>query len=359
MRGSIAHNARLHESIAALDPPLYAANSTSKTHTVGGQNENPALRRSHLDNLITVMHRCLLEGDYDRAARAWGLLLRTQVAGRRLEPLNPRNHGRWGIGAELLLRRGVPTQHVSTARNRDEMNQGSAGSETQPVDASDADDVYTELGLGLAREYYERFIIQYPYRKSAPDAVDSRIFYPPLFTTWIMEIRDQSSRARKRRQRKAEDDDNDDDVDENGDPYPLESEIQARELSSARELCDRLDQLLISPPFDKHTELLYLRGNVGLWLSDLIVGRKPAAQQSNEDWDMDMSSDDHSSSNLNSIDEHADKSARYRNSLRELDLARDFFVRAEANGAGDLESIKSGIDIRVKSLGKQMARFDD
>ncbi|PVH96566.1 hypothetical protein DM02DRAFT_534996 [Periconia macrospinosa] len=349
-------NAKLQQSIAALNPPVYVANAASRADAVGGnrENEQPALRKSHLETLSTVMHRCLLEGDYDRAARAWGLILRAQVAG---QPLDPRNHGRWGIGAELLLRRRAPTDvsnHPRNCTNHQHHDDVNMQHEQESGDAQTK--VYTDYGLVLAQDYYERFIIQYPFRKTAPDAVDSRTFYPPLFTIWIKAILDQSRRAREEYQQSSKENDSDaeDSTAALSAANEQESAVQAQELSRARELCERLDQLVISPPFDKHAELLYLRGNVGLWISDLIVGRavtSPEEQQN--DWsDADMS--DHLN---NTADPSPDKITRYRQSLLELESARDFFTRAEANGAGSLEVAKSSIDVKVKSLAKQIARF--
>ena len=48
------------------------------------------------------MIKCLLDGDYARAERAFKLLLSTEILGR-LPDLRVRNL--WGIGAEILLNR--------------------------------------------------------------------------------------------------------------------------------------------------------------------------------------------------------------------------------------------------------------
>ncbi|CAI6337547.1 unnamed protein product [Periconia digitata] len=341
-------NAKLHESIAALNPPVFAANALSRAQPVRGHSQRSTLRGSHLDILTTTMHCCLLAGDYDRADRAWARILRTHAAGN---PLDPRYHGRWGVGAELLLRRRATT-HVSHQDTESKTQQN----QTQPGDPAH---IYTRHGLELAQDYYERLIIQYPFRKTSPNAVDARAFYPPLFTTWIRAILDRSRRDRsqyqehlRRRSSSAASDDAEDDTI----VLSLE-EIRTQELSHAQELCERLDQVIISPPFDKHTELLFLRGNVGLWISDLIVGRTPiaAGQDQQAAWD-DMSMTDHS--DVNAASESTDNQRKYRQSLHQLHLARDFFTRAETHGAGSLDAAKAGIDVRIKSLGKQMSTFD-
>jgi hypothetical protein len=46
-------------------------------------------------------------------------------------------------------------------------------------------------------------------------------------------------------------------------------EIRNRELEQALPIAQRLDELLVNPPYDTSHELLHIRGMVALWLSDL------------------------------------------------------------------------------------------
>ncbi|KAH7070945.1 hypothetical protein FB567DRAFT_410607, partial [Paraphoma chrysanthemicola] len=220
---------KIQEEVAKPPVRLYAVGAPLKDDLIAKQSEIASLRKRHLDVLSTLMHRCLLEQDYERAGRAWGMLLRTQVAGGR--PVDPRNHGRWGIGAEVLLRRrpgsATPNERVPAGDRHDSPQ-----------------DMFSEEGFELAREYYERLIIQFPNRKTAPNAVDERTFYPAMFSLWIFEL----SHAQ------------------------IET-IQVEELARATEIAERLDQLVASPPFDKQASLLQLRGNVGLWVSDLLSSK--------------------------------------------------------------------------------------
>lgn len=256
--------AKVQQEIANLDPAVYAVDTKSKSDPVSTKSERPALRRTHLDILSTVMHRCLLEGDYDRAARAWGMVLRTQIAG---QPIDPRNHGRWGIGAELLLRRkpGSQSGHI----RHDDYAQSDSGQITD-----NENEIYAE-GFELARAYYERLIVQYPNRKVKPHAVDDRTFYPALFSVWIKEVTAKSSRARKQYQTKIDQlasSSVSSDSNAGKENLALESAIHAEELAGARLINERLDQLIMSPPFDKHRLLLELRENVKLWIADLERG---------------------------------------------------------------------------------------
>ncbi|KAH0295785.1 hypothetical protein KCU71_g14332, partial [Aureobasidium melanogenum] len=47
--------------------------------------------------------------------------------------------------------------------------------------------------------------------------------------------------------------------------------IKRSELDSAASLAARMDELMLSPPFDTYPPLLQLRGSVALWLADLYV----------------------------------------------------------------------------------------
>ncbi|KAF1980060.1 hypothetical protein BU23DRAFT_416330, partial [Bimuria novae-zelandiae CBS 107.79] len=239
-RGPYYTAANVQQELAGLSPALFAPDTASKHQPVASQHDASALRTKHLHVLNTVMHRCLLEGDYDRASRAWGMILRTQAHGKSIEP---RHNGLWGLGAELLLR-----------RKENQENQNSQ---------ADDEDVFSDEGFQLARDYYERLILQYPFRVFQPHTVNATTFYPPLFSVWIMQVLERSRRMRR-------------------------PDIQREELTGAREICQRLDELVQSPPFDKNTQLLILRGHVGYWISDILVGRTATQEQ---DDDADYGSD--------------------------------------------------------------------
>ncbi|CAN9106444.1 unnamed protein product [Alternaria alternata] len=311
--------AKVQEEMARPPSRLYAVNATSKSGVVQGQPE--AQKRTHLDSLSTLMHCCLLKGDYERAGRAWGMILRTQVAGGR--PVDPRNHGRWGIGAEIALRRGSQTLNEHR---------------------------FSEQGFELAREYYNRLIIQHPNRKLQPHAVDERTFYPPMFSLWIYEVCEKSKRARTelrddianqtRSSRSVSVDSN---LSKRSDDLSTKEEaIQMEELTQALEIAERLDQVIMSPPFDRQPSLLELRGNVALWISDLTIGKLG----SDEDWDMDLPT--HSSS-------VSDQLKRLGRAHQELLAAQAFFERAATNG-GEAATLSS-INAKRRNLVKIMEQL--
>jgi hypothetical protein len=321
---------KLQEEVFKPPVRLYAATALSKGDSINKQGRTTSLRKTHIDVLSTVMHRCLLEGDYGRAGRAWGMLLRTHVAGGR--PVDPRNNGRWGIGPEILLHRksGAPI----------------TGSEQEPF----GQDVFSVEGFELAKVYYEALINQHSYLSSSPHTVDSRTFYPAMFSLWIFQTCEASKRARKLLHEKVQQSRSRslsvDSVlgDDSDNTRAREIAIEAEELARATEISQRLDGLFISPPFDKQAGLLQLRGHVGLWISSLIIGKNGE----DEDWDMESvtrEGEDHS----NSAEERL---ARLTSCYRELQQAQNFLQRAEANGATRQAATMANLDIKFKELAR-------
>jgi hypothetical protein len=317
--------AALQDHLTAPKPPLVAANASSNPQTLHAKGQGPALRQTHFSGLITVMHRCLLQGDYQRAGRAWGMLLRTQVAGK---PVDPRVQGRWGIGAELLLRR-----NAETVPHDDQDDQNSV-----PLERS----IYTKEGFELAREYYERLIVQHPNRKQYPDAIDDRTFYPAMFSLWIYEVCEMSKRAREEVDDELQTNPN---LSTTENARVFESEIHAEELRQAREIGDRLDQLTTSPPFDKHAELLQLRGMAGIWIGDLISQDEEGNETDQNNYGVHAR-----------LTTSVEKIQRYSESRMHLSRALEFLKRAQVHGK-PLSGVIQSVNMKLANLAKRIAQL--
>ncbi|CCC08139.1 unnamed protein product [Sordaria macrospora k-hell] len=100
--------------------------STAKLHKA---------HQSRVGPLVAIIHRCLAEGDISLARRAFGLLVRADVNGRKVDL---RFGGFWEMGAEILMRSGED-------RDRDHQNLGELwGGEGTQGGTQDG-----TLGLGL------------------------------------------------------------------------------------------------------------------------------------------------------------------------------------------------------------------
>ncbi|XP_014553929.1 hypothetical protein COCVIDRAFT_18253 [Bipolaris victoriae FI3] len=336
---------RIQQQMASPPVHLYAVDP-APTHPLA-HDPHDGLKRSHLDNLSTLMHSCLLKGDYDRASRAWGMILRTQVAGGT--HVDPRNHGRWGVGAEILLRRNPQTPRPDSHDTPQPAHQTS---------------LFSPEGFELARNYYERLIVQHPTRKTQPYAVDERIFYPPMFSLWIYEVREKSKRAKMQLQdelanRSVTSRSMSVDSAASGRPDDSgakEEAIRTDELAQAIEIAERLDQVISSPPFDRQANLLQLRANVALWISDLALGTLDV----DEDWDAEFPARISASSNM----PVSNRIQRLSNARRELKEAHACFEQAAANGAKVQAPLLSSINLRLTQVTKyldklQPSQFDD
>ncbi|KAL8654854.1 MAG: hypothetical protein Q9226_003274 [Calogaya cf. arnoldii] len=209
-----------------------------------------SLRQQHYTVLTSLLHRCLMERDYMRASRAWGMLLRLETHGH---PLDIRAQERWGIGAELLFH-------------------GNSNDDTQP----------SLENLMKAKDYYERLILQYPYRKHSPDTVSSLTFYPVMFGIWIysIQLRYKSAVQESVGRRKGNDNPEANDASENEFEESVSSiastptavQIEARRIAveQANEVVKKLGELLISPPYSDHSGLWKAQGMLYLWLSQLL-----------------------------------------------------------------------------------------
>jgi hypothetical protein len=241
----------LSNRLANLDPPIYNPSLGSRYLP---------LHQQHLGAITALLHRALSEGDFDRAGRALSLILRDEVGGRRLDI---RAEGRWGIGAEILLRQSTHKQKV---RGIDRQNnaEDSIKSEQGPT-------WFTRKGFEDARRYYERLIVQYPFHKPNPGAVSALDFYPAMFGLWLYVVQEESKLHAEPLDDSTFSEMSQDE--DSADPQRRRASILAskqRSLGQAREIADRMDACMTTIPYSDHFELIRLRSMVALWLADLI-----------------------------------------------------------------------------------------
>lgn len=242
--------------LASLDPPIYADSSESRKLT---------LHQQHLAIVTAILHKSLSERDYVRAGRALSLILRDEIGGRALDI---RAEGRWGIGAEILLRQGAQREQQTPMPQTDSpMN----GVESDMATYT-AGPWCTRQGFEDAKRYYERLIIQYPFHKHAASAVSALDFYPAMFGLWIYVVQAESQLNTGQPHRQVE-------VHkalQSNPPSPpdkgplFSQSSKGRTLEQAREIAARMDACMTTIPYSDDVELLRLRGMVALWLADLI-----------------------------------------------------------------------------------------
>jgi hypothetical protein len=284
----------IEEELAKLKLFVPKSVLSSKTHST-------SLKARHVNNLTAIMHRCMLEGDWQRAKRAWSILLRIEVGGHGMDI---RAHGRWTIGAELLMRTGGNSkQEPTTAGLSESMNdtQGEADRCGQQRQVQE----FTEEGFKLARDYYERLILQFPHTQHTQHSlVTARVIYPALFNIWVYQVQDSSERARRAIQREMIASS----PPHSERPHPSKRDetppwrslastaarnkkalraVTTRELDQASQIDQRLSDVVSGPPFDTNVYLRRLQGNICVWMANLH--RHLGGYETN--WD-DISSED-------------------------------------------------------------------
>ena len=219
-----------------------------------------SLHQRHMAVMTTILHRSLLDEDFVRAGRALGLILRDEVRGR---PTDLRAQGRWGIGAEILIRRDAQLQ----ARQPIFVTPYSGDGYT----AGSSRTWFTKNGIEDARKYYQRFIVQYPYVKHAPASVSALDFYPATYGLWIYVVHQQ---ARLRASEVIEDGSSGDESFRHASDMAIDAPFNRQpasveELLQARQIAESMDSTMSTVPFMEHVELVELRRMVQLWIHDL------------------------------------------------------------------------------------------
>ncbi|KAJ5172670.1 hypothetical protein N7492_005263 [Penicillium capsulatum] len=298
---------RLLRNLPSLSTPIYPPQSAA---------QQGSLRLQHLSVLMAVLHRCLLQGDFIRAGRAWGLILREEFRGY---PVDVRHDERWGIGAEILLRCG----QQSVVPN---------GADRTPLP-------FTKKGFAQAKEYYEKLILQHPFSRTVPHSVSSLHFYPAMFGLWVYVTQEESNSAQ--RDLMLGDSESDDGLSDDGSladsdewresrRHKLTARLRVHEMEQAQQIATRMDSLLGSPPYSDSAELLELRGMVSLWIGDLLVSSLATPPVNDNGFDPDAMTDD-----LPGTFEER-RAQRLATEQRQLEVqkSREFFARAQKRGRG-------------------------
>ena len=258
---------QISDELATLKPPLYVAPWRLPNTKAEDMLGSTGLRQHHLNIITAILHRCLSEGDYIRAGRAWAMLLRAEQSGHSVDL---RTHDRWGVGAEILLQcESQRVQKTLTYKAAD-------------IPSSTADSSVKAESIEKAKDYYEWVVLQYPYRKAFPKATGSLDFSIALLSLWIYSVKEQASTAlinfgSSTKNIEETDSEVNDDFqrsfapDTELDRYRKCEQIRRKTLRSAQEIGGRLDGLLVAPPYSDFARFWKLRGEVSLWIADLSI----------------------------------------------------------------------------------------
>ncbi|KAK4193580.1 RNA polymerase I-specific transcription initiation factor rrn11 [Podospora australis] len=331
----------------ATDYDTSASSTSSRKKKRGGLNDGEDGTRkdrkaheyhSQVGILVNTIRRCLTENDIPTAKRAFGLLVRAKVAGKKVDL---RYERMWEMGAEIIMRKGepVPLHSASTSSSlqqnpppqeeterQTEFEQALAASENPGKDEQaseeeeeeetpDARLQREERNLASLKSYYEYLIQQHPFSKAHPQSTARSIldFHCALFSAEIEGCYKAHKRGLERIEETPEDEflDHDDshddrlmDIDEepshwNDSNYDHEgllinsspttkaeakksarireekNEVRLAALRRLVEIAERMDSLMEANLFARDHELLRLRAMVALYMGDLQVPPEP------------------------------------------------------------------------------------
>ena len=247
--------------------PSQSDNSRAGFAKAGNKSDKSGLRQQHLMTLNAIMHKCLLECDYSRASRAWGLLLRAEFSGHSFD-LRP--NGRWGIGAEVVLRRAQFIEPQGETEER--------ADSTMSMRRKIPSHYASTQGIEQAKEYYQRLVLQYPYRKAFPKMTGCQQFYLAMFGLWIYSAQERHAyQIAKVKTDAVEAGEiagsglNDLLISDSALQFQQIEEIRQDTLTVAHEITVRLEELLNSPPYSDNATFWDLLGMVKLWVGDLLL----------------------------------------------------------------------------------------
>ena len=243
-RDAVGCNLRLSDSSPSRRPLMPRGIFLDKAEDSATHHKpSSKLRSTHRGALVTILHRALYDREYERASRAWGMLLRAERGGISFDL---RSCQRWGIGAELKIK-GSPNAPISCLQR-----------------------------LESIKQYFSRLNLQFPYRRSSPEVVSALHIYPIYFSSCIY-ILNESMRFLEQDIPK---------LDQPKDPaqprisrsayrtpensfIPESSDIYRSALRQATALFNELQTLVSSPPFSDSTSLDLLKRMLALWLANL------------------------------------------------------------------------------------------
>ncbi|KAH7375924.1 hypothetical protein B0T11DRAFT_271230 [Plectosphaerella cucumerina] len=307
-----------------------------------------AAERAALRPLAQSVAIFLSRGDVPSAKRAYGLLMRSKISGKRVDIR--RNHY-WELGAEILMREQPPEEHT--------WGPGPAANEEHAKRRL----IYPLANVPKVRDYFEDLIRNYPYHKAAKAAASAMQFHPALLSYEMYQAHAHYLQALEQaevdaREWRAGIDDPDyamadgRDLGEPGhigDDYPERSQrrrsfgspsaaqeaqlmqakdsVRVQALASMRELMERQDRLLEDPSFSRNGELLRLIGLLALYISDLTTP-------------------------FGELNQQQLREAGVRKD-RERQKARKLFERAIERGADVADPVKAALGMEVKKQESQ------
>lgn len=243
------------------------------------------LRQQHMGVLTTILYRCVLQKDFARARRAFGLLLREEIGGQAVDI---RTGGRWGLGAEILMHADEEKTSMPPIPTILTSNHSEVGGQ----DGILWNSRHAKLGRSnfeLTKRYLESLSVQYAYNSSYPRAFSAIDFKLAMFELWIYMLQEEYHKASDEHNdppTRELDDTFTDDLMFDRSSFSNTPSSKAPEIliNEAREIRHQLETLMQAPIYSNRSDYLNLFKGVTHWVADLEMRRSqrcsPGAESS-------------------------------------------------------------------------------
>ena len=239
-------------SVTSTGKPYSSSSRGTKRDPVRSAAKIHKVHQKRVGALVAIIQRCLAEGDITLARRAFGLLVRADINGRKVDL---RFGGFWEMGAEVLMRAGEDREHNhplllyedGTQIGEEEEEEGEEGDSKERRERKRL--LRAAKNRDQVRAYYETLINLHPWSRLHPNNMGALDFYPALFGFEMESCFAEHKYGVEELDRQPLDPIHDDDDD---DELPLEdrfgADAERMEIDEFGQQSSTLDPLRSSPP---------------------------------------------------------------------------------------------------------------
>ncbi|KAK7415618.1 hypothetical protein QQX98_005762 [Neonectria punicea] len=240
--------------------------SKKKNATVRGRG-----RGGPYEVLLQSVHQLIDQGDIDKAARAYGLLLQMRPGGAVVDV---RRHSLWAIGAEILMRQGEQPRGINSDGDTDHDDLGVTSGGLRRWGRA--------ANMNKVKAYFDTLIQQHPYDYKHPRVICAVDFWVAMLSYEIYNAHTEHVIALDRAVNAVEDEARQsvgiDDSYGSEEPEAREGQLKRRKeelrlqaLATMRAITKRMGGLMQDLPYSRNHDLLRLRAMASLYVADLVV----------------------------------------------------------------------------------------
>lgn len=228
----------------------------------------------------------------------------------------------------------------------------------------------TKEGLSKAKDYYERLILEYPYKRQFANSVNALDFWPAMLSCEIYGIQFSQRAQLQKISAREESQDYDgtesvsDNMEDDEDEYTFSQRVEEKRrqrkderswkerenvrlqtLAATQAVTTRMDELMTSPPYSDSVRLLRLRAMLMLYVGDLSVPDILAGDMDADVEDNDLR-EDLATRRIERRQRKANRDVGFKILRRQKKRARKIFRKIGELSAKEAEEMSGGEEER-------------